>query len=453
MLTNTSLNKTGGDMAQRCAFIKLTETERRILAEAWRLVEVELDSVLDVFYRHLQATPEMATMLAAHAKGGIERLKAAQREHWARLFQGKFDEDYARGVRRIGEAHARIGLDPRWYLGGYAMVLSDMCRIFGEHARWSGRRAAVLMAASIKAVFIDMDLALAVYFEAANRRAAQARAEIAQRLEMEMAQPISSVAAASTELSAQADTLSAISNRSAERSMTAAAATEQISANIGTVASAAEELSASIGEITRQVNESARQASRAAERAGAADRTIAALAESAAKIDAVVRLISDVAGQTNLLALNATIEAARAGDAGKGFAVVASEVKRLATQTAKATEDIAALVAAIQGETRNAVEAIRGIVGVVGEVERAVTAIAASVEEQGAATKEIARSVQEAARGTTAAAESVSGVQATTREADAAVQSLRAAAAELARSSEVLRTGMSSFLQRIREAA
>ncbi|WP_114377746.1 globin-coupled sensor protein [Elioraea thermophila] len=440
-------------IAERRAFHRLDPAACATLTEAWQVLEPRLGPVLEAFYRHLQATPEMAALISAHARGGVERLKEAQKRHWARLFSGRFDDDYAAGVRRIGEAHARIGLDPRWYLGGYAMALAEIARVFGAANRWNGRRVAELTAAVTEAVFLDMGLALDVYFEAARKEAEAARSRLAAEFEREMGVLIAGVASAGTELSANADTLASVSGRVAERSVSAAAATEQASTNIATIASAAEELSASIAEITRQVSESARVAARAAGEARATDRTIASLAETAGKIGDIVRLINDIAGQTNLLALNATIEAARAGEAGKGFAVVASEVKNLASQTAKATEDIAAQVAAIQAETTRAVEAIRGIGAIVAESERAAAAIAASVEEQGAATKEIARSVQEAVRGTSLASEAVSGVQDAAREADEAVKSLRAAAAELARNGEALRAGVDSFHARVRIAA
>jgi methyl-accepting chemotaxis protein len=232
----------------------------------------------------------------------------------------------------------------------------------------------------------------------------------------------------------------------------AGTASSQASANVHTVASAAEELSSSIGEIGRQVMESARIASRAVEDAGQTNGQVQALAAAAQRIGDVVQLINDIAGQTNLLALNATIEAARAGDAGKGFAVVASEVKSLATQTAKATEDISAQVSAIQGATGDAVRAIETITGTISRINEIATAIASAVEEQGAATQEIARNVQEASTGTGAVSENIAGVSASAARTGEASSQVLSAAGELARQGETLRGEVSDFLAKIRAA-
>jgi methyl-accepting chemotaxis protein len=176
------------------------------------------------------------------------------------------------------------------------------------------------------------------------------------------------------------------------------------------------------------------------------------LSAAAQKIGDVVKLISDIASQTNLLALNATIEAARAGDAGKGFAVVASEVKSLANQTAKATEEISAQVASMQGATNDAVQAIHSIGGTIGTINEIATTIASAVEEQGAATQEIARNVQEAAQGTGQVSSNIVGVNQAASETGAASSQVLASAEELGKQAETLRADVDQFLANIRAA-
>ena len=207
-----------------------------------------------------------------------------------------------------------------------------------------------------------------------------------------------------------AEAMTSTAEEASRQSTAVAAASEQASTNVQTVAAASEELSASIVEISRQVAQSASIAGRAVDEAAATNKSVQGLAEAAQKIGDVVKLINDIAGQTNLLALNATIEAARAGEAGKGFAVVASEVKSLANQTAKATEDIASQVDAIQSATNTPSRRSRASAKTIGEINEIATTIASAVEEQGAATKEISRNVQQAAPGTNDVSSNIAGV-------------------------------------------
>ena len=214
---------------------------------------------------------------------------------------------------------------------------------------------------------------------------------------------------ASGKMRTTSDGLSTVSRQTNARVQVAEKASSEASMSVETVAAAAEELSASINDISQQAAHAAGIASRAVGQARETDGTVQGLAKSAGRIGEVVGLINSIAAQTNLLALNATIEAARAGEAGRGFAVVASEVKSLASQTAKATEEISEQISDIQKVAGEAIDAIKGIGGIIGEVNEVATAIAAAVQEQGAATQEITRSTQFAAQGTKNVSDNIIG--------------------------------------------
>ena len=231
-----------------------------------------------------------------------------------------------------------------------------------------------------------------------------------------------------------------------------AAATEQASASVQTVASAAEELATSITEIGRQMEQSSRVSRSTAEQARETSDLVRGLVESSSRISAVVDLINDIAAQTNLLALNATIEAARAGEAGKGFAVVAGEVKHLANQTARATEEIAAQVGAVQGATNSTVHAITAIVTRIEDLNQIATAIASSVEEQSAATSEIARNVQQAAVGTQEISSTIGSVSAAANQTGGGARQVLSSSQTLLVQSNDLKQVVTDFLRKVRSA-
>jgi methyl-accepting chemotaxis protein len=263
---------------------------------------------------------------------------------------------------------------------------------------------------------------------------------------------VQAVAGSAGEMKATAESLSTTAEETALQTTAVAAAAEEASSNVQTVAAAAEELHASIAEIGRQVAHSADIAGKAVGETKQADANVAALAAAAQKIGEVVQLIQDIASQTNLLALNATIEAARAGEAGKGFAVVASEVKSLATQTAKATEEIAAQIHAIQDATGSVVTAIRGIDTTITEMSEIATAIASAIEEQGAATREIAGNVQQAAAGTNEVSSNIATVTAATSENGAAASQMLENATALSQQADALRQRVDRFVGAVRAA-
>jgi methyl-accepting chemotaxis protein len=246
--------------------------------------------------------------------------------------------------------------------------------------------------------------------------------------------------------------LSTVSRQTNQRVEVAQKASGDASMSVESVASAAEQLSASINDISQQASHAAGIASRAVNQARETDGTVQGLATSAGRIGEVVGLINTIAAQTNLLALNATIEAARAGEAGRGFAVVASEVKSLASQTAKATEEISEQIADIQKVAGEAIDAIKGIGGIIGEVNEVATAIAAAVQEQGAATQEITRSTQFAAQGTKNVSENITGVKTDADAAAAAAEHVQGASETLESQSQHLGNQVTEFLGRIRAA-
>ena len=287
--------------------------------------------------------------------------------------------------------------------------------------------------------------------EEARRREAEME-EIIGVFDREVSTVLESVKLATSEMRGSAQAMADIAEQTSHKSASVSAATEEASTNMQTVASAAEELSASVEEISRWVSESTTIARSAVSEASATNEKIQGLAEAAQKIGEVVNLINDIASQTNLLALNATIEAARAGDAGKGFAVVASEVKSLATQTAKATEDIGNQIAQIQNATGEAVTAIEGISTVIGQVNEISTSIASAVEQQGASTREIAMSVNQAAQGTQQVTGNITEVSEAASQTGTAAAKVLNAADDLATQGDRLRSQIDGFLHSIRAA-
>jgi methyl-accepting chemotaxis protein len=285
---------------------------------------------------------------------------------------------------------------------------------------------------------------------AEERRAAMAR--LADAFETSVKHAVEGISASATEMEASANSMTSAASASDSQTVAAASAAEETSANVGTVASATEELSASIQEIARQVTHSSEIATGAVAEAERANTVMGALAGSAKSVGDIVALISSIASQTNLLALNATIEAARAGDAGKGFAVVASEVKSLATQTAKATEDIQTKVAEIQSMTGTAVTAIHAIGGTVTRMNEITSSVAAAVEQQGAATRDIAGNVQQAAGGAQQVSRNVAAAQRAVSETKTVAAGVLDAAGSVSREAVELRTEVERFLAGVRAA-
>ncbi|MGE5159781.1 MAG: methyl-accepting chemotaxis protein [Gemmatimonas sp.] len=276
--------------------------------------------------------------------------------------------------------------------------------------------------------------------------------EVAGAFKQAVGRIVDAVSSASSEIEVAAAGLSASAKKNNQLSGAAAAASDRSAANVQSVAAASEEMASSVVEIGRQVQRSESITQEAVQQAEQTNARIADLAQSADRIGEVVKMIAAVAEQTNLLALNATIEAARAGEAGRGFAVVAAEVKALATQTAKATEEISAQITHMQSATEHSVAAIRAISGTIGRISEISAAIAAAVEQQSAATQEIARNVQHAAKDAVDVGGSLAHVSRGAAETETEAEQVHAFSRSLSREGSALQREVEKFLGTIRAA-
>lgn len=438
----------------RLAFNQINDKTSALLRQHKDFVMAELPGILDVFYDHIDAFPETRAFFGS--RDHMNAAKAAQIRHWATIMDGRFDAAYEASIRRIGETHYRIGLDPSWYIGGYNALISGLLAViaqklappsvkglFNRGTQLEDPRTELQIAIN-RVALLDMDYAISVYIDAGRRDLGALASSV-----VEMATTVVDTTELLENTSGQ---LSDAAEASTDRTTMVAAAAEQASANVHAVAGAADELSASVQEIGRQVATSTDMAGKAVRTVMETSGKVRDLSEAATQIGTVVELISNIARQTNLLALNATIEAARAGEAGKGFAVVAQEVKSLASQTGKATAEIGAQISAIQSATSEAVSSINAITEVISDMSTVTTTIASAVEQQGAATTDIARNVQEAALGTNEVASNATGLSDAASSTKAAAEQVAASAKDIASKAVRLKELATGFMAKANAA-
>ncbi|MBL8837583.1 MAG: chemotaxis protein, partial [Alphaproteobacteria bacterium] len=357
----------------------------------------------------------------------IERLKRSQAAHWDSLFSGRFDEAYFERATTVGQVHARIGLEPRWYIGGYCRVLQNLVRsLVARH----GAKPALAedINALLRASMLDLDISLSTYIE--RGEADRIKAEmlsVSEVLDRELQIAVGGISSQAESLSDGADRLTAVAEQMRQTADAVNASVQTNAETVQTVAGATEEMEASSRAISSQIAQASSVTQKAVAQTTATVETVRALADATGRINDIVKLVRSIAGQTKLLALNATIEAARAGESGKGFAVVASEVKSLARQTEDAITNVSSQAESIGRATSEASSMVGGIGNHIDSVDTIAKDVSMSAEQQRLATSEITTSitrVAENSRGVADRARDLLGEAETTRETAARFKGL-----------------------------